>query len=177
MTNTTPESAYSVVLLQEHEVQRAIDIRIGAPVLVSLPLLALSLIPPYRRGLCQGARLLTGRRAGRVGSPPPPQSPLTASAPPTSKDPASDHFILLSPTGADAGTIRYHPPTGKLGRVAVLQQHRGTGAGKVLVEALEEHVRKGKGKGGEWARERGVSSVLVEAMAQWQTETFYKKVG
>lgn len=63
-----------------------------------------------------------------------------------------------------------------MGRVALLKEHRGTGAGKLLVEGLEEHVKSGRGKGGDWAREKGLKEVLVESMAQWQTEPFYKKV-
>lgn len=74
------------------------------------------------------------------------------------------------------GTIRFHPPTGKLGRLAVLKAHRGTGAGRLLVEALEDHVAKGRAKGGVYARERGLKEVEVEAMAQHQAQGFYERV-
>ncbi|ORY90259.1 acyl-CoA N-acyltransferase [Leucosporidium creatinivorum] len=138
MTTEAPQKPYSIVLLPENEVQRAIDIRIEVFV--------------HEQKFSMEDEL-------------------------DDKDSTSDHFILLSPSGTDAGTIRFHPPTGKLGRLAVLKEHRGTGVGKLLVEALEEHVRMGRGRGGVYARERGLKEVVVEAMAQWQAEPFYQKCG
>lgn len=74
------------------------------------------------------------------------------------------------------GTIRYHPPSGKLGRLAVRKLYRGTGAGRILVDALEEHVKLRRGRGGEYAKEHGQKEVLVEASAQHQAQGFYERV-
>lgn len=83
------------------------------------------------------------------------------------KDPLSDHILLLR--GDDPqGTIRYYHPMGKLGRLGVLQSARGLGAGKLLVEALEDHVKTRKGKAG--IAESGKSEVQIVANAQAYAE-------
>lgn len=90
------------------------------------------------------------------------------------KDPLSDHILLLR--GDDPqGTIRYYHPMGKLGRLGVLQSARGLGAGKLLVEALEDHVKTRKGKAG--IAESGKSEVQIVANAQAYAEGFYRKCG
>lgn len=63
------------------------------------------------------------------------------------KDPDSDHFVLFK-DGAPIGTIRYFPPLAKLGRLAVLKEGRGVGAGRLLCDALEEHLVHRRGKAG-----------------------------
>ncbi|KAL8283594.1 hypothetical protein RQP46_005389 [Phenoliferia psychrophenolica] len=79
------------------------------------------------------------------------------------KDPGSDHFVLLK-NGSPIGTIRYYPPMGKLGRLAVLKEGRGVGAGRLLCEALEEHVVNGRGKAGE--AQGGLEEVTIVANSQ-----------
>lgn len=44
---------------------------------------------------------------------------------PSSKDPTSDHIVLVAADDSYAGTIRWHAPTGKLGRLALRREHRG----------------------------------------------------
>lgn len=52
---------------------------------------------------------------------------------------------------------------------------RGTGAGKRLCEALEEHVRERRGKTGDVLRGKDV--VVIQAHAQKIAEKFYTKIG
>lgn len=81
------------------------------------------------------------------------------------KEDGSDH-ILLTQHGEPIGTIRWYPPMGKLGRLAVKKTGRGLGAGRILVRALEEHVAAGKAKAGVAQRASGVKEVLVVANSQ-----------
>lgn len=99
------------------------------------------------------------------------------------KDPESDHFLMTT-TGADgkeedAGTIRWWPKpnqaAGKMGRVAVMPKFRGGGTGKLLINAMEEHVRQRKGKAGLAAQ--GYPSVRVHCHSQMHAEGFYAKSG
>lgn len=101
------------------------------------------------------------------------------------KDAGSDH-LLGQLDGRDVAVVRLFPPLAKLGRLAVVSSSRGTGAGKLMVEALEEHVKSGKGKMGEWRRvlartgslpaeERG--RVKIQANVQKHAERFYSKCG
>jgi len=85
-------------------------------------------------------------------------------------DPMSLHFLLTTPvpsppenslqsllpgqsdearsradTPKPIGTIRLTPSVGKVSRLAVDKAYRSYGFGRVLVEALDEHVRKLKG--------------------------------
>ncbi|KDE04963.1 hypothetical protein MVLG_04612 [Microbotryum lychnidis-dioicae p1A1 Lamole] len=92
------------------------------------------------------------------------------------KDPGSDHLILVdTETEQDIGTIRWYPPMGKLGRLAVRKNYRGIGAGKWLVEALEDHLRSRRGKGGIANEDK--SKVLIVANAQIYADKFYIKCG
>ncbi|GJN92176.1 hypothetical protein Rhopal_005206-T1 [Rhodotorula paludigena] len=94
-------------------------------------------------------------------------------------DPLCDHLLLTvqraDGTLADVGTLRFYPPKLKLGRVAVHKAFRGTGAGKRLCEALEEHVRERRGKTGDVLRGKDV--VVIQAHAQKIAEKFYTKIG
>ncbi|BGP36424.1 hypothetical protein JCM10450v2_000322 [Rhodotorula kratochvilovae] len=99
------------------------------------------------------------------------------------KDPESDHFIMfrVGPNGEeeDAGTIRWWPKpgkaAGKMGRVCVLPKFRGGGTGKILIQALEEHLRARKGKAGEALK--GEKSVKVLCHSQLHAEGFYARTG
>lgn len=92
------------------------------------------------------------------------------------KEDGSDH-ILLTQHGEPIGTIRWYPPMGKLGRLAVKKTGRGLGAGRILVRALEEHVAAGKAKAGVAQRASGVKEVLVVANSQAHAQGFYAKLG
>lgn len=52
----------------------------------------------------------------------------------------------------------------------MLKEYRGTGAGRVLVQAFEQHVRQRKGKGGQFALDNGLSSVKILCSSQHQVE-------
>ena len=52
--------------------------------------------------------------------------------------------------------------------MAVLKSHRGTGAGKLLVLALEKQLASGEGKAG--LKARGLEEVLVVANSQCYAE-------
>lgn len=67
------------------------------------------------------------------------------------------------------------PPRSKLGRVAIIKSMRGTGAGRILCEALEEHVRERRGKAADVTR--GKSSIELLAYSQKIAEGFYAKMG
>lgn len=58
---------------------------------------------------------------------------------------------------------------------AVMPKFRGGGTGKLLINAMEEHVRQRKGKAGVAAR--GYSSVRVHCHSQMHAEGFYAKAG
>ncbi|KAL8293050.1 hypothetical protein RQP46_000744 [Phenoliferia psychrophenolica] len=91
------------------------------------------------------------------------------------QDDASDHFVLFSPEKEPIGTIRYFPPTGNLGRIAVLKEGRGMGAGRALVRALEDHVAHGRGKAGKFHGE--TNEVKITANSHCHTQNFYEKLG
>ncbi|KAK4050429.1 hypothetical protein OIV83_003499 [Microbotryomycetes sp. JL201] len=94
------------------------------------------------------------------------------------KEESSDHLLLVQThSNASVGTIRYWPPGGKLGRLAVLPQFRSIGAGRMLVEAFEAHIKSRRGLGGKHAAERGLRSVKIIASSQYQVEMFYAKNG
>ncbi|KAM0748059.1 acyl-CoA N-acyltransferase [Meredithblackwellia eburnea MCA 4105] len=91
------------------------------------------------------------------------------------KDGMSDHFVLLD-GDTPIGTIRYWAPGAKLGRLAVVKAGRGVGAGRYLVQAMEEHVvgRKG-GKAGE--QHKDDKEVTIHANSQAYAQKFYEKMG
>ncbi|GAA5888762.1 hypothetical protein JCM6882_002842 [Rhodosporidiobolus microsporus] len=101
------------------------------------------------------------------------------------KDASSDHFLLIAKhedgTEEDAGTIRWwpkpnvHPPAGKLGRLAVHKHFRGGGSGKLLVLAMEEHVKQRRGKAG--IALKGEKSAKVICHSQTHAQKFYEKSG
>ena len=59
------------------------------------------------------------------------------------KDPSSTHFLAKDPSGRAIGCARLLP-TGQIGRMAVLQDHRGTGIGALLLQAA---VDEGQSQG------------------------------
>lgn len=67
------------------------------------------------------------------------------------------------------------PPRSKVGRVAIVKSLRGTGGGRILCEALEEHVRERRGKAADVTR--GKSSLELLAYSQKTAEGFYAKMG
>ncbi|GAA5922794.1 GNAT family N-acetyltransferase [Sporobolomyces koalae] len=99
------------------------------------------------------------------------------------KDEASDHLLLVDTladgTTRDVGTIRWWPipgkNAGKMGRVAVVQSYRGKGVGRVLIDVLEDHLRKRQGKAGQALV--GHDNVLSIAHAQAYAQGFYEKSG
>ncbi|KAM0793721.1 hypothetical protein ACM66B_001145 [Microbotryomycetes sp. NB124-2] len=94
------------------------------------------------------------------------------------KDDTSDHLLLVqTSSNAPVGTIRFWPPGGKLGRLAVLPQFRTVGAGRMLVESFEAHVKSGRGLGGKYHNEHDLRSVQIVASSQHQVEKFYAKNG
>ncbi|KWU42604.1 acyl-CoA N-acyltransferase [Rhodotorula sp. JG-1b] len=94
-------------------------------------------------------------------------------------DPLCDHLLMSRKredgTEEDVGTLRWFPPRSKLGRVAIIKSTRGTGAGRILCEALEEHVRERRGKAADVTR--GKSSIELLAYSQKIAEGFYAKMG
>ncbi|TNY21653.1 acyl-CoA N-acyltransferase [Rhodotorula diobovata] len=99
-------------------------------------------------------------------------------------DPLCDHLLMTQTepdgTTTDIGTLRFYPPKLKLGRVAILPAYRGGGRGKLLVEALEEHVRERRGKTGDGKAGvalRGEKSVRVLVHSQLHAEGFYARAG
>ncbi|WP_062518408.1 GNAT family N-acetyltransferase [Demequina gelatinilytica] len=98
-------------------------------------------------------------------------------------DPRTVHVIVHGEDGAVLGTGRllaphtdgFHadhgamdPATPHIGRLAVLAAARGTGAGRVLMEALEAEALARHGVGGR---------VRVELSAQDQALPFYARLG
>lgn len=59
--------------------------------------------------------------------------------------------------------------------MAIIKSTRGTGAGRILCEALEEHVRERRGKAADVTR--GKSSIELLAYSQKIAEGFYTKMG
>lgn len=94
-------------------------------------------------------------------------------------DPLCDHLLMTQTepdgTTTDIGTLRFYPPKLKLGRVAILPAYRGGGRGKLLLEALEEHVRERRGKTGDVVRGKKAAQLL--AHAQVPSLPFYEKTG
>jgi len=77
----------------------------------------------------------------------------------------SDHFILYSegsPIGA--GRFRLLDGKGKIERICVLSDHRGTGAGKFIMNAIENY-----------AKENGIA--ILKLNAQTYAIPFYEKLG
>ncbi|GAA5918296.1 hypothetical protein JCM1841_002153 [Sporobolomyces salmonicolor] len=99
------------------------------------------------------------------------------------KDATADHLLLVATNGdgteEDAGTIRWWPKPGKregkMGRVALHKKFRGGGTGKLLVMALEEHLRSRRGKGG--IASTGRSNLLSIAHSQAYAQGFYERAG
>ena len=81
-------------------------------------------------------------------------------------DPKSIHFLAWE-NGTPIGTCRLRfidQSTAKAERVAVLKEKRKTGAGKLLMQTLEE-----------FARQNGATKILLHA--QVPVIPFYKKLG
>ncbi len=77
----------------------------------------------------------------------------------------SVHFVIYDGDAAiGAGRIRFVEDYAKVERVCVLKEYRGTGAGKVLMENMEEQVLK-----------RNVNKFVL--YSQTHAEKFYKKLG
>lgn len=78
-------------------------------------------------------------------------------------DEACRHFLALTEAGQAVGCARLMP-SGQIGRMAVLSEHRGTGLGRrLLAEAIEEAKRLGMRK--------------VHLHAQSHATEFYRKAG
>jgi len=78
-------------------------------------------------------------------------------------DPVARHVLAFSKNRDAIGTGRLEP-TGKLGRIAVLRQHRGTGAGSLIMAHLVNH-----------ATESGFTKVYLHA--QVAAAGFYERLG
>ena len=82
-------------------------------------------------------------------------------------DPVAAHVLAWTASAAEkrelVGTGRLEP-TGKIGRVAVLPQYRGTGAGLTIMRRLVD-----------LARERGFTEVYLNA--QTYARGFYERLG
>ncbi|MVU80039.1 GNAT family N-acetyltransferase [Nocardia sp. ET3-3] len=80
-------------------------------------------------------------------------------------DEVADHFLArLDGKPVGAGRLIVQGGVGVLGRLAVLEETRGTGLGVALVRAIEERVR-----------ERGLGA--VELHSQTRARGFYEKLG
>jgi predicted GNAT family N-acyltransferase len=78
----------------------------------------------------------------------------------------SIHFVLYDGDKA-VGTGRLRPwerQTGKVERVAVLQDYRGQGSGRIIMKAIEEHARK-----------LGMTRLVLNA--QVRAQKFYESLG
>lgn len=78
-------------------------------------------------------------------------------------DPLARHVLAVTKNRDAVGTGRLEP-TGKIGRVAVLPQYRGTGVGSLVVGHLVNQ-----------ATESGFTSVYLHA--QTAAEGFYRRLG
>jgi predicted GNAT family N-acyltransferase len=78
-------------------------------------------------------------------------------------DPVARHVIAVTKSGAAIGTGRLEPG-GKIGRVAVLPQYRGTGIGRSIMVHLVNH-----------ATESGFARVYLHAQAA--AAGFYARLG
>lgn len=80
-------------------------------------------------------------------------------------DDSSVHFVLYDeaqiPIGA--GRLRTINEIGKVERICVLKEKRKSGAGKIIMDAIEEHARK-----------QGIS--IVKLNAQTHAIPFYRKL-
>lgn len=77
------------------------------------------------------------------------------------------HFIISTQEGKVIGTARlrsYEVGNGKVQRVAILAEYRGTGAGAVLMEGVEKT-----------AKEQGFNMLKLDA--QLQARHFYERLG
>lgn len=79
------------------------------------------------------------------------------------QDPRCDHALAYAKDGRAVGTGRLLPD-GHIGRMAVLKEWRGKGAGALLLQALVEH-----------ARHRGHAGVRLNA--QTYVAGFYRRYG
>lgn len=80
-------------------------------------------------------------------------------------EPHSDHFVLYSEgTPIGAGRFRVLDGKGKIERICVLSLNRGSGAGKIIMGAIEDH-----------AKESGI--VILKLNAQTYAIPFYEKLG
>ncbi|CAM3785394.1 GNAT family N-acetyltransferase [Marinicrinis lubricantis] len=83
------------------------------------------------------------------------------------ESPNACSHILIRSAGENAATGRHKPydsETAKMQRIAVLKLYRGTGLGRILLEALEQS-----------AREQGFRAAKLDA--QLQARAFYEKCG
>jgi len=78
-------------------------------------------------------------------------------------DPVARHVLVFSRNRDAIGTGRLEP-TGKIGRIAVLPQHRGTGVGSLIMAHLVNH-----------ATESGFTKVYLHA--QVAAAGFYERLG
>ncbi|MBS4193676.1 GNAT family N-acetyltransferase [Lederbergia citri] len=77
----------------------------------------------------------------------------------------SDHFVLYSgSTPIGAGRFRLLDGKGKIERICVLLANRGSGSGKILMDAIENH-----------AKEKGIG--ILKLNAQTYAIPFYEKLG
>lgn len=53
---------------------------------------------------------------------------------------------------------------------------RGTGAGRILVQELLQHIKENRGKAGEYAEVNALDGVVVVANSQAYAEGFYRKL-
>jgi predicted GNAT family N-acyltransferase len=86
-------------------------------------------------------------------------------------DPDAEHFLAFgggdndeSPTALGTARMRIVNGAAKAERIAVLEEARGSGLGRALVESIERH-----------ARQAGLESVRLDA--QVQAAGFYEKLG
>ncbi|GAA5827215.1 hypothetical protein JCM11251_001173 [Rhodosporidiobolus azoricus] len=95
------------------------------------------------------------------------------------RDALCDHLLLVKEnedgTTEDVGTIRWYAPQSKLGRFAVHKRFRGTGAGTILYNALEQHIRERKGRSREMFK--GKDEAEIVANSQLIALGFYLKSG
>lgn len=60
------------------------------------------------------------------------------------RDPNCHHVLACDKAGAPVGTARIDT-NGKIGRMAVLREHRGLGVGKKMLRAIMDHGRRSSG--------------------------------
>lgn len=89
---------------------------------------------------------------------------------PDDADAIAVHALALLPDGEAIGTARLFPApgepagTGRVGRMAVLREHRGTGAGRALLEAMIQEAER-----------RGMRRLVLNA--QTHALGFYARLG